>query len=60
MGMTLPILAKTFTAKIETASAVIGYLYGVNTLGAAVGALITPWILLRTFSFSIFCNSARP
>ena len=51
MGMTLPILAKTFTAKIETASAVIGYLYGVNTLGAAVGALFTPWILLRTFSF---------
>lgn len=51
MGVTLPILAKTFTAKIETASAVVGYLYGVNTLGAAVGALATPWILLRHFSF---------
>lgn len=51
MGMTLPILAKTFTAKIEAASAIIGYLYGVNTFGAAVGALITPWILLRNFSF---------
>ena len=51
MGMTLPILAKTFTAKIEAASAIIGYLYGVNTLGAAVGALITPWVLLRNFSF---------
>ncbi len=47
--MTLPILAKTFTAKIEAASAIIGYLYGVNTLGAAVGALVTPWILLRQF-----------
>lgn len=52
MGMTLPILAKTFTAKIEAASAIIGYLYGVNTLGAAVGALITPWILLRHFGFA--------
>lgn len=51
MGMTLPILAKTFTSKIEAASAVVGHLYGVNTLGAAVGALITPWILLRHFAF---------
>jgi spermidine synthase len=52
MGMTLPILAKTFTARIEAASAIIGYLYGVNTLGAAVGALATPWILLRHFGFA--------
>lgn len=51
MGMTLPILAKTFTTKIEAASAVVGYLYGVNTLGAAIGALITPWVLLRHFGF---------
>ena len=51
MGMTLPILAKTFTPKIESASAVVGYLYGINTLGAAVGAFMTPWILLRHFSF---------
>lgn len=51
MGMTLPILAKTFTARIEAAPAIIGYLYGVNTFGAAVGALVTPWILLRHFGF---------
>ena len=51
MGVTLPILAKAFTAKIEAASTVVGYLYGVNTLGAAVGALVTPWILLRQFTF---------
>ena len=51
MGLTLPILAKAFTAKIEMASAVVGFLYGVNTLGAAVGALLTPWFLLRHFSF---------
>jgi len=51
MGMTLPILAKTFTAGIESASAIVGYLYAVNTLGASVGALLTPWILLRRFGF---------
>lgn len=51
MGMTLPMLAKTFTDKIEAASSVVGYLYGVNTLGAAVGALVTSWILLRSFGF---------
>lgn len=51
MGLTLPILAKAFTATIETASSVVGYLYGVNTLGAAMGALVTPWILLRHFAF---------
>jgi spermidine synthase len=51
MGMTLPILAKAFTAKIETAPAIIGFLYGVNTLGAALGALMTPWFLLRHFAF---------
>ncbi len=51
MGLTLPILAKAFTARIETASAVVGFLYAANTLGAAVGALLTPWVLLRHFAF---------
>jgi len=51
MGVTLPILAKAFTGRIETAPSVVGYLYGVNTLGAAIGALVTPWILLRHFAF---------
>jgi predicted membrane-bound spermidine synthase len=51
MGVTLPILAKTFTARIEAASAITGYFYGINTLGAAVGAFVTPWILLRNFGF---------
>jgi len=51
MGVTLPVLVKAFTVRIETASSVIGFLYGLNTLGAACGALITPWILLRHFAF---------
>ncbi len=51
MGVTLPILAKTFTNRIESASTVVGYFYAVNTLGAAGGALMTPWLLFRHFSF---------
>jgi hypothetical protein len=31
----------------EPKSATIGYLYAINVLGAALGALLTPWALLR-------------
>ncbi len=47
MGMSLPLLAKTLTNKIEKASEVTGYLYGFNTLGAAIGAFITTWFIVR-------------
>ncbi len=39
MGITLPLLSKAVTAKRKQASTSIGVLYGINTLGAAVGAL---------------------
>ena len=51
MGLTLPILSKAFVDKIETAAAVVGFLYGINTLGAALGAFMTAWVLLRQFGF---------
>ena len=47
MGISLPLLAKTLTNKIEKASEVTGYLYGFNTLGAAIGAFITTWFIVR-------------
>jgi spermidine synthase len=47
MGLSLPLLAKTLTHKIEKASEVTGYLYGFNTLGAALGAFITTWFVVR-------------
>jgi spermidine synthase len=47
MGLSLPLLAKSLTNKIEKASEVTGYLYGFNTLGAAIGALITTWFVVR-------------
>ncbi|MBO9380952.1 MAG: spermidine synthase [Roseiflexus sp.] len=51
MGVSLPALARALTRSIEMAAGTIGALYGVNTLGAAVGAGVTTWILLRQYSF---------
>jgi spermidine synthase len=47
MGMTLPFLVRAMVRDVETASLTIGYLYGVNIVGAAAGALLTPWVLIR-------------
>jgi len=51
MGVSLPALARALTRSIERAAGTIGALYGVNTLGAAVGAGVTTWIFLRKYSF---------
>src|SRR5947199_4236676 len=46
MGVSLPLLAKALTRDVGEAASTIGRLYGINTLGAAIGALITTWMLL--------------
>jgi spermidine synthase len=46
MGASLPLLARTLTRRIETAASTVGALYGVNTLGAATGAMISTWVLI--------------
>jgi spermidine synthase len=46
MGVSLPLLAKALTRDVGEAASTIGRLYGINTLGAAIGALVTTWILL--------------
>lgn len=46
MGMSLPLLARALTTRIEQAANVTGALYGWNTLGAAAGAFWTTWWLL--------------
>lgn len=51
MGLTLPLLSKALTSTVEKASTTIGALYGINTLGAAIGAFITGWVLVRSFGF---------
>ena len=49
MGASLPLLARTLTQRVDRAASVIGVLYGVNTLGAAAGAVLSTWWLLPHF-----------
>jgi predicted membrane-bound spermidine synthase len=51
MGMTLPLLTQAFVTQVETSGQVIGLLYGINTLGAAVGALISGYFLMGWLGF---------
>src|SRR5262245_20269508 len=46
MGASLPLLSRALASRLEHAASVIGILYGVNTLGAATGALVSTWVLL--------------
>jgi predicted membrane-bound spermidine synthase len=46
MGMTLPLLTQSFVHRVETSGRVIGLLYGINTLGAAFGALLSGYVLV--------------
>ncbi|CAG0994318.1 Polyamine aminopropyltransferase [Anaerolineales bacterium] len=52
MGMTLPLLTQAFVTRVETSGHVIGLLYGINTLGAAFGALVSGYVLMGWFGFS--------
>ena len=47
MGMSLPFLARATYEDAETAGRTVGFLYGINLLGASVGALLAPWLLIR-------------
>jgi len=47
MGMSLPFLTRATVRDVGTAGETIGFLYGINVLGAAVGALATPWVFIR-------------
>lgn len=47
MGLSLPMLAKGLTRSVAGASSIIGGLYAVNTLGAALGSIAAAWILIR-------------
>ncbi|MBL8111617.1 MAG: hypothetical protein JNK60_01940, partial [Acidobacteria bacterium] len=47
MGMSLPFLVRAMVRDGATAPGTIAILYGINVVGAAVGALVTPWVLIR-------------
>ncbi len=46
MGMTLPILTQSFVDRVDSSGRVIGLLYGINTLGAAFGAILTGYFFI--------------
>jgi spermidine synthase len=43
MGASLPLLARAMTRHVRTAARTIGWLYAINTLGAAIGAMAATW-----------------
>ncbi len=47
MGMSLPFLVRAIVRDRDEKSGTIAFLYGVNVTGAALGALLTPWVLER-------------
>jgi len=49
MGASLPLLARALTDRIDRAASAVGALYGINTLGAALGAMCATWLLLPAF-----------
>jgi hypothetical protein len=49
MGMSLPFLVRGMVVDGASAPRTIGLLYGINLVGAAVGAVLTPWVLIRLF-----------
>ena len=60
MGMSLPLLVRAAVHDAAQATRTIALLYGVNVVGAGLGALATPWLLLRHLGLpgSLACAAA--
>jgi len=52
MGASLPLIARAVASSLDTVAERIGWLYGLNTLGAGLGALAGGWVLLGTLGFT--------
>jgi predicted membrane-bound spermidine synthase len=51
MGLSLPLLARGAVRAAREIAPLVGRLYAVNTLGAALGAAVTGWVLLGELGF---------
>ncbi len=51
MGASLPLLARAIATSLETVAERIGTLYGLNTLGAGLGALLGGWLLVGNLGY---------
>lgn len=64
MGGTLPLMFQCFIGRANFKSSTIGWLYGINTAGAAVGTMVAPFYLLSHYPMPdvlrmlAFCNFA--
>jgi predicted membrane-bound spermidine synthase len=52
MGLSLPLLSRAMAERIETVAVDVGLLYGVNTLGACLGAFLAGWVILGTIGYT--------
>ncbi|GAA0608388.1 hypothetical protein GCM10009416_51480 [Craurococcus roseus] len=51
MGASLPLLSRAVATSLDTVAERIGRLYGLNTLGAGLGALLGGWLVLGNIGF---------
>jgi spermidine synthase len=51
MGLSLPLLSKALVRTISGAAGIISRLYGINTLGAGIGALVSGWFLIGLLGY---------
>ncbi|MHC1782513.1 MAG: fused MFS/spermidine synthase [Anaerolineaceae bacterium] len=58
MGITLPLLTKIFSQFSKNFIRTVSYLYFINTIGAAIGALITSYILISFFGLDVAVHFA--
>jgi MFS family permease len=60
MGLSLPLLSKALVRNIAGAARLISTLYGLNTLGAGVGAFVAGWFLIGALGYeqSVYLGAA--
>ena len=59
MGMTLPLMCRVVIGSDGVIGRRLAWLYGVNTFGAALGALLSSYLLIGLFGFGWHNSSCR-
>ena len=52
MGATLPVLCRFYVLRLEHIGSRTGWLYGLNTIGAALGVVLCGFVLIKTLGVS--------
>jgi spermidine synthase len=51
MGLSLPLLSRAIVRSTDNAAGLITLMYGVNTLGAGFGTILSGWVLVGEFGY---------